>query len=113
MFESSYKKKQKKGFLYLKGEILIEDAGKMKELLVRHMKNVDDLHINVSEITQAHLSWFQLVCAAHKYGAKIEKKLYLDGEIPEHLKEMAVQSGFKDHKGCGCDTCNPCFWVWN
>ncbi|WP_420265223.1 STAS domain-containing protein [Candidatus Magnetominusculus dajiuhuensis] len=113
MLEPSFNKEQNRGVLSLKGDITIEDAASLKELLLLHTGDVDDLLINVSDVTEVHLSWFQLICSAHRYSAKMKKKLSLCGEIPENIRTMAVKAGFKRHKGCVFDTCESCIWLWN
>lgn len=99
------------GVLSLKGDIMIEDAAQFKDLLMRHMEDTDDLSINVSDVTQVDLSWFQLICSAHRFSNRIEKKFSLDGEIPENIRTLAIKSGFKRHKGCTFDCGDTCIWM--
>ncbi|MBF0556303.1 MAG: STAS domain-containing protein [Nitrospirae bacterium] len=113
MLESSFNKEQNRGVLSLKGDIMIEDAASLKELLLLHLGDADDLLIHISDVTEVHLSWFQLICSAHRYSTKMKKKLSLAGEIPENIRTMAVKAGFQRHKGCAFDSCESCIWTWS
>ncbi|MBU2511797.1 STAS domain-containing protein [bacterium] len=82
------------GILVFEGNITIENAQKIKTLLLDMIEKTDVCHIEVQKITQIDLAGIQLLFSAKKYADEYKKIFKLVSDCPLHFMKVAKISGF-------------------
>lgn len=95
------------GTLVLSGSLAIQHALPLKYALLKAVKGVDRLVINLEQVEAIDLTALQLLCAAHRNLIKSGKKVDLDGTIPEIVNQSVRDSGFID-----CTRENDTIGLW-
>jgi anti-anti-sigma regulatory factor len=102
---------EKVGVLKLEGEVTVQQAEEVKENLMRALGSVDNIYVNISNVSVADLSFLQLVCAAHRTAVTMHKGFQLAEPVPEHFRHLAESAGFKRHTSCRLDATMTCIWA--
>ncbi len=95
--------------LTLYGDITVQNAAELREVLMEQLAAHSDLTIDLSYVTNCDLSLFQLICATHKRSIEDEKKVRL-GDSSASVKEIASSGGFLRTSGCVPDPKIECLW---
>jgi len=103
--------KGKQRVLTLSGDLTIQNAERMRSSLLESMQNTEHLTVCIEGATDVDLVCLQLLCAAHKTATQLEVHLDLDRELPEVLKQTAIDAGFFRAAGCAFDTKRECLWL--
>ncbi|MFZ2958641.1 MAG: STAS domain-containing protein [Candidatus Ozemobacteraceae bacterium] len=98
-------------FLQLEGEATLAQAIDLKNLFREGLKVADCLHIELSRLSTVDLSFLQLLCSLHLTARKAGKTVLLVGNMPQIMRDIAMQAGFPREKGCVEDSASACFWV--
>jgi len=85
--------------LKLYGDVTIQSAAELKNILVEQLGTHSDLTIDLSYVTDCDLSLFQLICAAHKRSVKDAGTIRI-GDCSAAVYGMASSSGFLRTSGC-------------
>ncbi|MBF0620765.1 MAG: STAS domain-containing protein [Magnetococcales bacterium] len=102
MFNLSVDDSGKNGTLTLAGDLVIQNAHALRSSLDEALTKVEEtLTITFEEVSRADLSGLQLLCAAHKSFLNSDKKITLEGALPDALKEVIGTAGFSNCAGDG------------
>jgi ABC-type transporter Mla MlaB component len=96
--------------IVLKGDLTVKNAAKMKSNIVKALKNCETVAISFGGIRKVDLSCLQLLCSAHRSAVRREKMMYFESDIPPHLNDLAMISGFLRLEGCQLECGKGCFW---
>jgi len=100
---------QEKRTLAVQGRLAIQDAAKLKELLLEALAGTDHVVIDASQAESIDLACAQLVCAAHRAYAKAGKVIeFAPPPSPGFLSALADMA--IDPIGCPDDVRGQCFW---
>ena len=89
----------------------IEEAGKIRTLLMEQLAEGDGLVLNLGSVDEVDLSFLQLLCAAHKSASNAGKKFALEGALSDALIRKAHEAGFACRKECGPHLNGDCLWT--
>jgi anti-anti-sigma regulatory factor len=89
----------------------IEEAGRIRTLLMEHLAGGDGLFLNLSNVEEVDLSFLQLLCAAHKSASNAGKAFGLEGALSEALARKVREAGFTCRKECGPHLNGDCLWA--
>jgi anti-anti-sigma regulatory factor len=88
-------KKDEVSNLFLKGEITIESAEKLRKELLEIFADGGRFVIDLSEVTQVDMSFFQLMCASKKMLSNNMGALSYSENLPESILREAQGIGFE------------------
>lgn len=95
--------------LVIQGRLAIQDAARLKEVLLDASQGSNHVVIDVTQAESIDLACAQLVCAAHRTFAKAGKAIeFMQPPSPgvlQALADMAI-----DPIGCGDDVRKNCLW---
>jgi anti-anti-sigma regulatory factor len=92
---------KKRLILSLEGALTWREADSLRESLLRVLAKTDRLALGLSTLSEVDLSFFQLVCSAHRSALLQGKSLSLAEEpVPPFLTGLARAAGFTPDKGC-------------
>jgi ABC-type transporter Mla MlaB component len=96
--------------LHLSGELLIDYAGQLRNILIDYLKDTDRAKIDISSATAIDISCLQLFCAAHKTSAEMDKVLDLLDAPSAVFADTVRRAGCIRPCGCTLDKVTPCLW---
>ena len=95
--------------LIIQGRLSIQDAGKLKELLLEAIQGTDHIVIDAARSESIDLACAQLLCSAHRTFHKTGKVFEFSPPPSEgmlsSLADMAI-----DPAGCPEDLLESCIW---
>lgn len=103
-------KSGRKGVLRLKGMLTIRQAEDLKKALLRALKKVKELEIDMKKVDEIDIACLQLLCSAHKTAAKSKKKLVLGNNVPDEIIQDIMCSGYFRPVGCINKDRDKCLW---
>jgi anti-anti-sigma factor len=103
-------KSGRKGTLKLKGMLTISQAEDLKKALVKALKKVTELEVDLQKVDEIDIACLQLLCAAHKTASKSNKKLVLGNDISDEIIHDIMSSGYFRPVGCINKDRNKCLW---
>jgi anti-anti-sigma regulatory factor len=95
----------------IKGTCGIEEAARVRAILVESLSQADRAALDLSKATDADLSFLQLLCAAHKSAVRRGKTLTITGAVPEDIRQKAREAGMTGNRSCGSDLSGSCLWA--
>lgn len=100
-------KPNEEGILTLSGEMDINMAEVLKKNIMNAIEQVEELKIDMENVTDIDLTFLQILCATHKTCSKAKKKISLAGKMSDSVLETFKKSGFlrKSHCGLSDDYC--------
>jgi len=105
------KKKSTTCVLAPQGNLDISQAGRLREELLAAFEQADTVTLRLDGVSEADLSFFQVLFAAHHEAAGRQKKLLVAGDgIQENLRRLMVDGGIVRHFDCQHDKGQRCFW---
>ncbi|MCD8554473.1 STAS domain-containing protein [Seleniivibrio sp.] len=96
--------------LTLSGDITVQHASELCSLLKEAVNEEMDTALNVSGIEDVDMTFFQLMCSAHRSFTAKGKQFILSTGKNGLLKKGAA-TGFVRHKGCSRDKFGTCTMV--
>ncbi|WP_277656621.1 STAS domain-containing protein [Seleniivibrio woodruffii] len=96
--------------LTVSGSLTVEYASELLENLKNINANGTDLHLEIGEVDSVDMTFFQLMCSAHRTFTDGDRKFIVTGRKNE-LLERGAKTGFRRHKGCSKDKFGTCAMV--
>jgi anti-anti-sigma factor len=95
----------------LDGEITIQRASELKELLWSHLQNCKVIHFDASKTEALDVAGLQLLCSVHRTAQMRGGDAHILVPPSPHLTKSIKDAGFKRHLSCALDTKNSCLWT--
>ena len=105
------KKGKDSDVLVFSNKVLKEDIRDLKKSLLESIDRSKKIFIEFDNLNKTDMFFVQLLCAAHKYAFKNNKKIEFSKEIPESLEHILENNGFYREKGCLDKNEDDCFWI--
>jgi ABC-type transporter Mla MlaB component len=93
------------------GVMLVADSAAFHLGLVESFSRADWVEVDCRDLSDADLTFFQLLCAAHHFAMQKNKKLTISGQKTETFGTLARNMGLERHVGCVRDICHSCIWT--
>lgn len=91
---------RKAGTVALTGDLTITRAAEILSILKESLQANDEVRITLQDVSSVDLSCLQLLCSAHRTAAAAGQVLNLVAPVPEVLRQLIRQKGFKRQKNC-------------
>lgn len=91
----SKRKKVRKVKVEIEGDLSIINIYKVKKEIISVFENFDVVDINLDKIVNMDMSCVQLLLAVKMYYSSLDKEITLRINLPEELKSVIANSGFK------------------
>jgi ABC-type transporter Mla MlaB component len=98
------------GMIILKGELSIQQASRLKEMLSDSLTGAERLRINVEQIKGIDLSCLQVLCSAHRTAICSQKSIAVAGTRSEGFRRAVEGSGYAKGRNCGSPESVSCLW---
>ncbi len=95
----------------LGGDLSILRARELKELLQTVLKEGEQVVLEFDGYAGADLSFFQLLCSAHRTAARLGVSLKLGSTVPARFLETADEAGYLRDKCCAYSKDKTCLWL--
>jgi len=93
------------------GALDITQARSLRDELLAAFETADTVTLRLDAISEADMSFFQLLFAAHHEAAARGKKLLIEGDgIQEPVRRLMVDGGIVRHFDCQHVKGQRCFW---
>lgn len=92
----------------LSGDLSISRAAQLHALLKDRLLASDDVLISFEDVTGADLSCLQLLCSTHRTAAATGKRVLLEQPMPDLIRNLIHQAGFKRRNGCSFSPDTTC-----
>ncbi len=99
------------GTLILEGDLNIQRAVELKDLLMRSRELNESLLLKTEKVIGADVSCLQVLCSAHRTWMKSGRHLAVEGRLSAALAKAADDAGYRRERGCMHDQQRSCFWV--
>lgn len=104
-------KESGEGVLALSGELTIERAEELKLKLLKSIKKVDTLVLNLKKVTQVDLSCIQLLCSANRTFHEENKQISIkDNGGSDVFNTVMGDTGLSGLQCMSEKYCNNCMW---
>lgn len=100
-----------RGILILDGELTIDQAAKIRELLIIAFESAKRVDICLRDVTAIDISCLQLLCSAHRTAVKAHLHVVLDDGNSEIFRQTVRNAGFFRSRDCQKDPYGNCFWT--
>jgi ABC-type transporter Mla MlaB component len=95
----------------MSGEMLVSGSAAFRDCLVEAFAQGDWVEVDCSNLMDADLTFFQLLCSAHHTAMRENKIFTLRGQMTATFEALARNMGLERHVGCVRDTCQSCIWT--
>ena len=95
----------------MNGSLTVANAAAILKALREALAGTDRLTVTLGEKAEADVSFFQILCSAHRTATKLNKCLHLDAGSARRFYGDARASGYVRIKGCSRDRDGSCLWV--
>jgi ABC-type transporter Mla MlaB component len=99
------------GEITLNGSLTVANAAAIVKAIREALAATDRLTVTVGEGSEVDVSFFQILCSAHRTAAKLNKCLHLDAGKARKFFGEASASGYVRAKGCSRDRDGSCLWT--
>lgn len=89
-------------------EATIVNAAELKEGILSGLKECDAVRVDVTSVSEADMSFLQIICALHRSAIVSGKKVTVYGYRSGNISELAETAGFTRHVGCFEE--HTCIW---
>lgn len=96
----------KRTVLRVQGRIMVEHASELRDAMLKALASSNAVTVDLSGVTDADISFMQLVCSAHKTARDAGRGFVITGS-PESFWHAVNTAGFLHHRGCA-STLDPC-----
>lgn len=97
--------------LHLAGQLTVEHAEELRQVLLEAMAAGDDLIVELDPGLEADITGLQLLCSAHRTFMARHKKITLHRESPPTFRRMVEEAGLLRHQGCVLNPHDNCLWI--
>ncbi len=94
----------------ISGEATVRSAALIRDALLRAFQSPGPVSVDLSELSHADLSFFQLLCAAHKKAVKEGREFALAGNSGDCVQSLADEIGFARSRSCFSGGAVRCCW---
>lgn len=109
--KSKIEKKGDIATLTLGGNVTIEHAAEIKDLISQALFEFSKTVVCFDEIERIDLLGIQLLCAANRSFKNSNKELVISGENDSGvIKQALLEAGFDSVRACPENLCETCFW---
>jgi anti-anti-sigma factor len=105
------KERSGNGTVRLEGELNIQDAGRLKETLVKALAETEALSLDLGGVTGIDIACMQVLCSAHKTFLKAKKPFAVCGRVAPSFERAVQDSGYARAVGCQAGAQCACLWV--
>ena len=105
------KERSGNGTVRLEGELNIQDAGQLKETLVKAFAETAELSLDLSGVTGIDIACMQVLCSAHKTFLTANKSFVVQGRVAPSFEQSVQDGGYARTAGCHADSQRTCLWV--
>jgi ABC-type transporter Mla MlaB component len=93
------------------GKMLVSGSAAFRRSLIESFDRADWVEMDCSELKDADLTFFQLLCSAHLTATRKNKKFTIKGQYSAAFVTLAGSMGLDRHVGCARDICKSCIWT--
>jgi len=93
------------------GELDINRISELKETFLGAILANEATTVRVGRDAECDIAFLQLLCAAHRTAASLEKEFVLEFAEAENIKKTIAEAGFSRHVGCHLDCTHSCIWI--
>ncbi len=111
MIDTEIKKEGKKIVVTIGGQLIHENAEKIKEVLIKAISKGNHILIRFGKVEAVDFSFFQLMCASHRSSEAKKKVFILDDRTPEAVADVARILGLYRQLSCPIAKMTHCFWM--
>jgi anti-anti-sigma regulatory factor len=105
-------KTDRKCIITCDGDITVQQQlHELRMSFIKTLIDVDEVAIDIQNVTHADLPLIQLLCSAHRSATRLNKRFTFTGPRPDILNRFAASAGYLRHVGCGLDTSRTCLWT--
>jgi anti-anti-sigma regulatory factor len=109
--ESTFKKSKNKGIITFHGDMTVQHAAGIKDVLIKALKETEHVLLEFGQVGIVDLSALQLMCSAHRTATAQKKTLAYASEPPDAYRNAMEAAGYLRTKGCYLDSTESCIWV--
>jgi anti-anti-sigma factor len=95
----------------LEGALTIQQAGELKELLLRSLDGTERVTLNLEAATDIDIAGLQILCSAYRTAVTGSKSMVLAGGLPDAIKKAIEDGGFSCRSGCAAGPGTTCPWT--
>ncbi len=110
MIDSRFEDTREGAVLKLYGELTVENAGVLKDLLTASHGGRDRFSLDLTGITAADIAGLQVLCAAHRAWRHEMRKVEVTG-IAAAVDMAADDAGYHREEGCFPEERSDCIWI--
>jgi len=99
------------GILKLEGELTVQCAGLLKELLLTAFEQVETITLDIESADTIDVSCLQLLCSAHRTFIKSNKDMNAAGIMNPSFQKTIHDAGFIRKGGCLFNPNGRCLWI--
>ena len=81
----------------IKGDLTIDNAGGIREKILENLGQYAKLEINICEITDFDLAFYQLLVSLQKSVSNASKEIKVKISLPSGIEELLKNSGINKH----------------
>ncbi len=107
----SFIRSGREGEVLIDGVLKIENAAEIRMKLADLIEKEDQVLLTIGKASEADLSFFQLVCSAHRTAVAMNKSFVVGPRRPAAFIRFSEEAGIKREKGCVFNVCGDCAWV--
>lgn len=96
--------------LRFEGDLTIESAMATKEAMLKAFDSPGTITVDLSGVDYADLSFFQLLCSAHKKAVKMDREMVLVGHKDSTMQALVDEIGFARTRECIAGRDVQCCW---
>lgn len=93
------------------GKMLVTRSAAFCRELLDALERSSWVEVDCSALTDADLTFFQLLCSAHHTVTRRNKKITITGQDTAMFGALAAAIGLERHVGCDRDVCQSCLWT--
>lgn len=105
------KERSGSGTVRLEGELNIQNAGRLKETLVKAFAEVEALSLDLGGVTGIDIACMQVLCSAHKTFLTSNKSFTVRGRVAPSFERSVRDGGYATTAGCDADPQCTCLWI--
>lgn len=111
MVDTEIKKEGKKIVVTIGGQLINENAEKIKEVLIKAISKGNHILVRFGKVEAVDFSFFQLMCASHRSSEAKNKVFSMDDKAPETIANVARILGLYRQLSCPIAKMTHCFWM--
>ncbi len=107
----TYEQSGTAGVLNLEGALTIQQAGDLKDALLRSLSSAEQVSLHLEKVTDIDIAGLQILCSAYRTARAMNKSLILAGGLSDALKKAVDDSGYSCRAGCSSGPGKICPWI--